>query len=652
MCGIAGFVDFHVDRANSVPVDRTIARMTAALHHRGPDDGGVWVDPSAGVALGHRRLAIVDRSGAGAQPMVSANGRFVLVYNGELYNTDELRRELEARGQQFRGRSDTEVLLEGCAAFGVKACLEQANGMFAFALWDRDQRRLTLARDRLGEKPLYWAKFGPLLLFGSELKALLMHPGCSPEIDRQALADFMRWRFVPAPASIYRGVYKLPQGHLLEWSSASVEPRAEAFWSLPDGTADEGRNEHELVSELDGLLHDAVGRRMIADVPLGAFLSGGIDSSLTVALMQAQGRRPVQTFSIGFAYDGFDEAPAARAVAAHLGTAHTELYVDARQALDIVPQLPEIYDEPFADASQIPTHLLAKLTRDHVTVALSGDGGDELFAGYRHYAKAEEVWRRLKAIPSAGRRGVALGMAGLRESGLAGLIGRAPAFGTMSMERLEHWEAMLDARDPTMFYRHRRALWQRPEKLLQGPCRSFTDTGIQDGRPSDLLTRMQLWDLSNYLPDDVLTKVDRATMAVALEARVPLLDHRLVEFALRLPRHLKVREGRGKWILREVLRKFVPDHLVDRPKAGFSVPLADWLRGPLRDWAEDLLEPRRLEQEGYFRSAPLRQCWGEHLAGDRDWHAHLWAVLMFQEWLRHREVKDIDLPQLGAAAIA
>ena len=634
MCGLAGFWHPGGTGGRGALLDRATI-MARTLQHRGPDDEGVWVDEGVGIALGHTRLAVVDLSPMGAQPMVSADGRQVLIYNGEVYNAAELRAELTAKGCRFRGRSDTEVILEGCATWGALECVTRLIGMFAFALWDREARTLTLVRDRLGIKPLYWAQFGRFALFGSELKALRAHPGWQPEVDREVLADYLRLRYIAAPRTIYRGVHKLPPGHLLELP-ATQPARLVRYWDpvaiAAEGPIDEPPEEAE--DRLHDLLADAVGRRMLADVPLGAFLSGGIDSSTVVALMQAQSSRPVRTFSIGFRDADYDEAPYARAVANHLGTEHTELYVDPGQALDAVPRLVELFDEPFADSSQIPTYILAELTRRHVTVALSGDGGDELFAGYPRYHKTERIWRAVDRVPLALRRRV--GRALRAASPLLGRSGRADAAARLELlDRLELHSSALAETSPDRMYRYRMAHWRQPEAILAGSPAPEAAGGDLARRIPDFLTRMQLTDITGYLPDDILTKVDRSTMAVSLEARVPILDHRVVASALRLPRALKLRDGKPKWILRKILARYVPADLIDRPKKGFSVPLGAWLRGPLRDWAEDLLAESRLRQDGYFRAPAIRQRWEQHLTGAWDEPSMMWDVLMFQAWLRH-----------------
>ena len=637
MCGLAGFWNPGGTGGRGALLDR-VTIMARTLQHRGPDDEGVWVDETAGIALGHRRLAVVDLSPAGAQPMVSGDGRQVLIYNGEIYNAAELRTELSAKGCRFRGHSDTEVLLEGCAAWGVLECVNRLIGMFAFALWDRETRTLTLVRDRLGIKPLYWAQFGRLALFGSELKALRAHPGWQPEVDREVLADYLRLRYIAAPRTIYRGVHKLPPGHLLELP-ADQPARLVRYWDpvaiAAAGPVDEPAE--EAVDRLHDLLADAVSRRMLADVPLGAFLSGGIDSSTVVALMQAQSRRPVRTFSIGFRDADYDEAPYARAVANHLGTEHTELYVEPCQALDAVPRMVELFDEPFADSSQIPTYILAELTRRHVTVALSGDGGDELFAGYPRYHKAERIWRAVDRVPLALRRKV--GGALRAASPWLGRSGRDGAVARLELlDRLELHSSTLAEASPDKMYRHRLAHWRQPEAILAGSPGPEAAGADLARRIPDFLTRMQLTDITGYLPDDILTKVDRSTMAVSLEARVPILDHRVVASALRLPRALKLRDGKSKWILRSILARYVPDNLIDRPKRGFGVPLAAWLRGPLRDWAEDLLAESRLRQDGYFSAQAIRQRWQQQLTGAWDQPSLMWDVLMFQAWLKHNAV--------------
>jgi asparagine synthase (glutamine-hydrolysing) len=638
MCGIAGLLDATAGR--NVSLAGTIAAMTGALDHRGPDDSGVWSDEASGLALGFRRLAIIDLSMAGHQPMVSASGRYVIVYNGEIYNANDLRPELEARGVKFRGHSDTEVMLEAFDAFGVPATLDRLIGMFALALWDREKRVLTLARDRLGIKPLYWARFGGLFLFGSEMKALYAHPGWPREIDRDAVTSYLRFGYVPGPISILKGVQKLAPGTILTMKAGS-EPAIEPFWSARDivGAAVGDRfaaSPIEAAERLETLLKDAVSRRMVADVPLGAFLSGGIDSSLVVALMQASTSRPVRTFTIGFNEQGYDEAAHAKGVAAHLGTDHTELYVTPEHAQSIIPRLPEIYDEPFADSSQIPTFLISEMTRRHVTVALSGDGGDELFAGYPRYAFAQNVWSRLQWAPPALRRVMAGGIGAVSPACWDKLAG--PLAGSLLPrllgDKMHKAAGVLRADDPDAFYRRVVSQWPEPETLVAGgkePEGPLGDPTIRDTIPG-YVERMQFLDLVTYLPDDILVKVDRASMAMGLEVRVPLIDHRVVDFAFRLPLRLKLRGGTSKWLLRQILYRYVPKALVERPKMGFGVPIDSWLRGPLRDWAESLLDRGRLARGGLIDPEPVRRAWEEHLSGRRNWQYRLWTVLMLEAW--------------------
>ncbi len=641
MCGIAGMVDRRA--ASSPETLETIGRaMSDTLRHRGPDAGGVWTDAAAGVALGHRRLSIIDLSPGGAQPMASAGGRYVISYNGEVFNFLELRKELEAQGVRFRGGSDTEVIIEGAARWGLAATVKRLIGMFAFALWDRETRTISLVRDRLGIKPLYYLATDALFAFGSELKAFRACPDWAPTLDRDALAAYLRLGYVPQPHSIYREVRKLPPGSILTLAPGKA-PQIEAYWDARRvaleglGKWNDAPDEREAVERLDTLLRDAVKRRMIADVPLGAFLSGGIDSSSVVALMQAESNRPVRTFSIGFHEQGYDEAAHAKTVAQHLGTDHTELYVEPGHAFDVIPNLPDWYDEPFADSSQIPTFLVSEMTRRHVTVALSGDGGDELFSGYNRYFWAEALWRRLGRVPGPLRNAGAAALRALspeqwnRVFRLVPERMRPPQPG----DKLHKLAGMLGRDGPDAVYRRLISYLEPASLLLDGkePHTVLWDESVAREIPS-FTARMQFMDTVTYLPDDILTKVDRATMAVSLEGRVPLLDHRVVEHAWTLPLSLKIRDGKGKWILRQVLKKYVPETLFDRPKMGFGVPIDSWLRGPLRDWAEDLLSPRKLAADGLLRPEPIAEMWREHLSGRSNWHGPLWVILMFQAWHR------------------
>ena len=639
MCGIAGFADFKPAAEGRL---LSLARnMTDTIVHRGPDAGGVWADAEAGYATGSRRLKIVDLTEAGAQPMVSQSGRFVLSYNGEVYNAADIRPELEAKGYRFRGHSDTEVILEACEEWGVQATAKRLIGMFAFALWDRKTRRLCLVRDRFGIKPLYWGQFGDLTLFSSELKGLRAHPDWPVEIDQDAIAAYLRFGYISAPKSIYRNVFKLPPGTILEIDARS-DPKIEPFWTLDDVIRDGRRDsfegsDAEAEEELNSLLGDAVKRRMIADVPLGAFLSGGIDSSTVVALMQAQRARPVRTFSIGFHEKEYNEAPYAKAVARHLGTDHTELYVTPEEALSVIPRLPEIYDEPFADSSQIPTYLVSALTREHVTVALSGDGGDEVFCGYPRYFRAAELHPRLAAVPRPLRSGLAGALRSISPGAWNRLQRVMPQAYRLSRfgEKL-HKLADVLLQDEDKTYLSLLSLWQQPELIFrngQEPAGVIGSAAAYRLMPN-YLERMQYFDLLGYLPDDILTKLDRASMAVSLEARVPLIDHRVVAFAWRLPVHMKWRDGKSKWILRQVLRRYVPDSLIDRPKMGFGVPIDHWLRGPLRDWSEHHLSPEALVENG-LNPELIRTRWASHLAGNENWQYPLWSIISLQAWLKH-----------------
>ena len=643
MCGISGIVDRRADTAPETLLAHVRA-MSDTLKHRGPDAGDVWIEAESGVAFGHRRLAIIDLSPGGAQPMISADGRWVISYNGEVFNYLELRAELEAAGCRFRGASDTEVILEGCARWGVVATVRRLIGMFVISLWDRRTHALFLVRDRLGIKPLYYGEFERMLVFGSELKALRACPGWTPTIDRDALAAYFRHNYIPQPRSIYREIRKLPPGHVLTLERGKPATLA-PFWSMRDvavkGIAEARRSklsDDEAIEQLDTLLRDAVRRRMIADVPLGAFLSGGIDSSTVVALMQTQSNRPVRTFTIGFHETDYNEAQHAKAIARHLGTDHTELYVDPQHALDVIPRLPDWYDEPFADASQIPTYLVSEMTRRHVTVALSGDGGDEVFAGYNRYFWADMMGGRMGFLPRGMRLAGAAVMRRLSPAAWDRVFAVVPSrLRPRQLGEKIHKLADIMARDdPDIIYRQLISHWMDPATVVRDANESkgilWDETVLAD--VPQFLARMQFLDTVTYLPDDILTKVDRATMAVSLEGRVPLLDHRVVEFAWRLPPRFRVRDGVGKWILRRILDRYVPAGLYERPKMGFGVPIDAWLRGPLRDWAEDLLSPTALAADGMLEPAPIRALWQEHLSGTQNWQYRMWVVLMFQAWRR------------------
>jgi len=648
MCGLAGFLG-KLDRSTGGETFELLRRMGDSILSRGPDDFGAWHD-AAGIGLSHRRLSILDLSSAGHQPMHSYSGRYVIIFNGEIYNHLDLRKEL--KNQNWRGHSDTETLLEAFEEWGVEATLKKSIGMFAIALWDTQSKQLTLARDRLGEKPLYygWQCCGEkaAFLFGSELKALKAHPAFSAKIDRNALCLMMRHNYIPAPHSIYKGIYKLQPGTFLTVSLERREPVFKAYWSLADVAVAGNRNRftgsmEQAIDELDILLKSAVRQQMVADVPLGAFLSGGIDSSTIVALMQTQSARPVKTFTIGFNEKGYNEAVNAKAVARHLGTDHTELYVTPQQALDVIPNLPKLYCEPFSDSSQIPIFLVSQLARHKVKVSLSGDAGDELFAGYNRYMIAP----RIASLPLAFRLFLKSGINCLSPTAWNKILGSLLPFAPRLLrqnnvgDKLHKAAEVLGSRTIGELYLGLVTHWLPEDLVLRG---NEPATYLRGNSPSldelDEVQRMMVIDTMTYLPDDILCKIDRAAMGVSLECRVPFLDHRVVEFAWRIPQSMKLRGKVGKWILRQVLQRYVPKELVERPKMGFGVPIDDWLRGPLREWAEELLDESRLRREGFFHVAPIRKKWVEHLSGKRNWQYHLWGVLMFQEWFNHGHEKN------------
>lgn len=660
MCGVTGFLTLPSQTESEF--QDSVFRMTDQLTHRGPDDSGIWVDRGAGIALGQRRLSILDLSRDGHQPMHSESGRYVIVFNGEVYNFGELRKELEGKGHVFRGHSDTEVMLAAIEEWGVEQAVPRFNGMFAFALWDCKNRQLHLVRDRLGEKPLYYGWMGNTFLFGSELKALVAHPDFRGEVDGSILAMYLKYCYIPTPFSVYRGIQKLPPATRLALKQSDQRhlPTPIPYWSANEaarsGTDDPySGSEEEAVTHLDDLLRSAIKMRMVADVPLGAFLSGGVDSSTIVALMQAQSARPVKTFSIGFHEAKYNEAKYAAAVAQHLGTDHTELYVSPEEARRIIPSLPELYDEPFSDSSQIPTFLVSSLARKQVAVSLSGDGGDELFGGYKRYFVWGNIWKMVGWMPFPARK---IASRGLRRFSpqqwnrfAAMLASFVPGIAQIESpgDRVHRLASILSAKDSFHRYDAVLSACEAPASFLQGPEGSMPLLRPQSGDsgPADFSRYMMLQDALTYLPDDILAKVDRASMAVSLEVRVPFLDHRVVEFAARLPQSMKMRGGRGKLILRRVLSRYVPDNLIERPKTGFALPIADWLRGPLRGWSEDLLDERRLRDEGYFRPDAVRKLWDEHLSGQRDQGDQVWTILMFQAWLSHwrkQTVQETEIP--------
>lgn len=625
MCGFAGF---YCSQGFPHQAESLLETMARRIAHRGPDDSGYWVDEKAGIGLAHRRLSIIDLSKAGSQPMHCCAGRYVLIFNGEIYNHRELRKMLEGMGNApaWRGHTDTETLLACFSEWGVDKTLNSAVGMFALALWDRNEHVLSLARDRMGEKPLYWGWQAGALLFGSELKALSVHPAFRGEIDPDALELLLRKNCIPSPWTIYKGIKKLEPGHCVSFplggeSPENIEPYP--YWCIGDVIRNGLRHpftgsDAEAVDAVENVLSLSISGQMLADVPVGAFLSGGIDSSVVVALMQASSQRPVRTFSIGFEEKGFNEAQHALAVARHLGTDHTELYVRSSDALDVIPSLPEIYCEPFADSSQIPSILVSRLASQHVTVALSGDGGDELFGGYKHYDFVPTLYSRIEKIPY-----------GLRKV-TADVLSILPSF-----NKVKTLEGLMYARGQEEFYSTFTSAWKKYEEVVVNACdrqKSAKDI-YQEGVEGCFVSWMMAQDTRNYLSNDILEKMDRSAMANSLETRMPLLDHRVLELAWTLPLNMKIRDGKGKWVLRELLYRYVPQELVDRPKKGFSIPLAEWLRTSLREWADACLEEERLKREGFFDVKKVRKDWAEHLSGRRNNVSRLWSVLMFQAWL-------------------
>tara|TARA_Y100000816_G_C26108192_1_gene589870 strand:- start:8556 stop:10448 length:1893 start_codon:yes stop_codon:yes gene_type:complete len=627
--------------------------MNQTLLHRGPDNSGVWLDRNSGTVLGHQRLAIIDLSSAGNQPMQSKSGRYIITYNGEIYNHLEVRRELERSdsGIKWQGNSDTETLLESIEYWGVEKVLNKIDGMFAFGIWDQKNRSLILARDRLGEKPLYYGWQGKgnnkTFLFSSELKALKVHPEFHGEINREAIALQLRHNCIPAPYSIYKNIYKLLPGNYLKLTYNDLKkgflPHSIIYWSLKEcaiyGNNNKlFHNEEEIKNNLENQLQQSVKKQLISDVPIGAFLSGGIDSSTIVALMQSQLNYPIKTFTIGFSEDAYSEAEYAKKIANHLNTDHTELYVSPKMALDVIPKLSTIYDEPFSDSSQIPMFLVSQLAKQHVKVSLSGDGGDELFCGYNRYTISKKFWQILRLMPLALRKFLKSRIHSISPKNWYKIAHLLPGSGqyTSFGDKMHKGANTLEADTALDLYYILCSHWQNPSEVVinsQEPGTLLTNLRPELTNLSDQ-QKMMVLDLLTYLPDDILVKVDRSAMASSLETRAPFLDHKLIELAWKIPQSLKIKNGSGKWILRQILNKYVPNNLTERPKMGFAVPLDSWLRGPLRDWAEDLLDEKRLHYEGYLNSKIIRQKWLEHLSGHRNWQSDLWDVLMFQAWLK------------------
>ena len=645
MCGIAGFVFGHEDRPRQ-SLKEIAHAMGQALQHRGPDDAGVWSDNNIGIGLSHQRLSIIDLSQGGHQPMASSCGRFIIVYNGEIYNYKDIRQQLSDRGRCFKSDSDSEVVVEALAEWGVERSLKKFIGMFAFALWDKQDRKLVLARDRLGIKPMYWGVFNGSFIFASELKAFHKHPSCHLEINRNALASYLRHTCVPGPHSIYQNIQKLEPGHFLTYEQGQNSTLT-TFWNVCD-YVDQKRwvgTDDQAADQLERLIEGAVRLRMISDAPIGAFLSGGIDSSLVVAMMQKQSSQPIKTYTVGFDEAGYDESSDGASIARHLGTDHHELRISPAEAMSVISKMGTIYDEPFADSSQIPTYLISKFARSQVTVCLSGDGGDELMAGYNRHVWAGGPAKRLAQIPLAIRQLSAKGIKGLSPSMWDALASSIPKnkrpkqFGD-KLHKLAHVMALNDINAQ---YDRLVSHWADPSSVVLGGAElenRWNASALNKGLNPLPLSRMQLRDTLGYLPDDILTKVDRASMAVSLETRVPLLDHRLIEFSWGLPDHLKCRQGQGKWLLRKVLARHVPPQMFERPKTGFAIPIGSWLRGPLKDWAADLLSETRLTSEGYFDPKPIAKIWQDHQTGRLNADSLLWSVLMFQTWLDNQSKEN------------
>ena len=645
MCGFTGYISSY-PMGKFSNNESIIHEMTGSLIHRGPDSEGYWKDSSEGIVMGFRRLAILDTSSNGNQPMISNNGQFVIVFNGEIYNHLILRKEIESikKNHQWSSGSDTETILCGFELWGIHETIQKCTGMFGFAVWCNKNKELVLGRDRLGEKPVYYGWQGEshdrVFLFGSELKAFQKHPSFQKEIDRDSISSFLRYSYVPAPNSIYKDIFKLLPGHMLKVSQRNQKPEMKEYWSATHIAQQNHKlsfaSDSEAIDSLDEVLRSSVKQQMIADVPIGAFLSGGIDSSVTTSLMQEQSMEKIKTFTIGFDQKGFNEAEHAKAVAKHLNTDHAELYIDSQDLLNVIPRLSELYDEPFGDSSQIPTYLISKFAKQTVTVALSGDGGDELFCGYNRYKITDKYWKKLKIIPPFLRRILAnsiLKIPPQQIDKMYSLFSRNSQYANFS-DKVLKGSNVIASQDIADLYVGLISACKDPNSLVIDGIESnkFLHSKLSTLRNLDDLSLMMLMDLLTYLPDDILTKVDRAAMGVSLETRVPMLNHQIVEFAMQLPQEYKLRDNQTKWLLREVLYRRVPKELIDRPKAGFAIPIGFWLRTSLKDWADDLLSESSIHEQGFFHAVKIRERWQQHLSGTHNWEHFLWNILMFQSW--------------------